>query len=76
MLLIGICLNTILFAQTTETPKNHDDSLKLAKSIIDTLSISDLTKQKERFTYKTRKEPNNIINKEILLYIDEKLKTK
>lgn len=72
LLLIGICLNTVLFSQTTESPKNYDDSLKLAKSMIDQLSQEDLLKQRERFMYLNNKQPSKI-NKAVFLYIEEKL---
>lgn len=77
--LLGIVLMlfvNITLAQENQAPQNYEDSIALAKSIIDTLSISDLTKQKERFLFKTRREPGNKINQEILLYIEEKLKSK
>lgn len=60
--------------RSLQEPQNFADSLKLAKEMIDEMSIVQLSQQKERFTYLNRTQPSRI-NSEVLLYIDEKIKS-
>lgn len=57
-----------------QVPTNYQDSLSLAFEMIDDLDMSNLTKQKERFTYKVRIESYQL-NVQILAYIEERIKT-
>jgi hypothetical protein len=59
------------FSQINSIPQNYEDSLNLAKSMIDQLGFTDLSKQRERFTFLNRTQPSRI-NQEILIYIEEK----
>ena len=61
------------FSQVDNSPKNYSDSLQLAKSMVDQLSPSELTKQRERFIYLNRTLPSKI-HKDVLVYIEEKYK--
>jgi ABC-type transport system substrate-binding protein len=71
---LGITLfSSYSFSQINSVPQNYQDSLNLAKSLIDQLGYTDLSKQRERFTYLNREQPSQI-NKEILIYIEEKYK--
>ena len=55
-----------------ELPTNYEDSLTLAFKMIDELEMSDLIRQKERFTYKVRIESYQL-NAEILAYIEKRI---
>lgn len=72
--ILGFVLVTcISFSQVDNSPKNYSDSLQLAKSMVDQLSPSELTKQRERFIYLNRTQPSKI-HKDVLVYIEEKYK--
>jgi len=64
-------LSSYSFSQINSIPQNYEDSLSLAKSMIDQLGFTDLSKQRERFTFLNRTQPSRI-NQEILIYIEEK----
>lgn len=61
------------FSQNLSSPQNFDDSLNLAKQLIDKMSDSEIVKQRERFIYLNRTQPSRI-NKEVLIYTEEKFK--
>jgi hypothetical protein len=61
------------FSQENQLPQNYNDSLSLAKSMIDQLSPSEIMKQREKFIYLNRTQPSKI-NSDVLIYLDEKYK--
>jgi hypothetical protein len=72
-------------ARTPNLPNRHMNSIYSGDSLsvdsiqslyqrIDTLSIFELKKWRESYIYKNRTEPSDQ-NKEILLYIEERMKT-
>ncbi|MEY3236002.1 MAG: hypothetical protein RI883_103 [Bacteroidota bacterium] len=72
-ILLFVFATTFTFSQTNNSPQNYTDSLQLAKSMVDLLSPAELTKQRERFIYLNRTQPSKI-NKDVLVYIEEKYK--
>lgn len=75
--LFSITLSLSVFSQDnnpTSIPQNYDDSLTLAKTMVDKLEMVDLVRQREHFLYLSRKESYKLYQ-EIFLYIDERIKT-
>ena len=62
-------------SENSKFPIITEDSLVKLYHFIDDASVFDLTKLQESYRYKSRLEPSTQ-NKEILLYIDEKLRLK
>lgn len=62
------------FSQEVKIPQNYSDSLALAKSMLDQLAPSEISKQRERFIYLNRTQPSKI-NEDILIYLNEKFKS-
>lgn len=70
----GLSLFTTLsYSQVTPNPQTFEDSLNLAKQMIDQMSDFEIIKQRERFVYLNRTQPSRI-NKEVLIYIEDKFK--
>ena len=73
--LLGILLHVLSFSQIDEhfnIPLTEDSLTQLLVSI-DDMGLTDLKKIQEAYRYKSRLVPTDQ-NKEILLYIDDKLK--
>jgi|GEM_PF-2575099 len=62
------------YSQEVKIPQNYSDSLTLAKSMIDQLAPSEISKQRERFIYLNRTQPSKI-NEDILVYLNDKFKS-
>jgi len=74
--LFAITLSLSVFSQdnNTDIPQNYEDSLTLAKTMVDKMDKTKLVKQREHLVYLS-KENSYKGYTELLVYIEERIKT-